>query len=119
MARVSLEGVNEVRVTRPGDDGQVVLSYDRLVAEGWGNLNVAGGDVVYVPEGLVYVMGQVKEPGPVAFREQMTLTRCLAASGGATEMFSADAPSGIKRTPTTTISRFMGKFRGCILGPPD
>ncbi len=82
---VSREGVNEVRLTRGAEGGEVtVLPYLPLVSQGSGNLTVRGGDVIFVPESLVTVMGQVADPGAVAWREDLTISRCLAAVGGAT-----------------------------------
>ncbi|MCB9780215.1 MAG: polysaccharide biosynthesis/export family protein [Alphaproteobacteria bacterium] len=81
---VSGDGVNEVRITRADAAGEVmVVPYLPLVARGEGNVRVAGGDVVFVPESLVYVMGEVGQPGSVAWREGLTVSRCIAASGGA------------------------------------
>lgn len=80
------EGVNEVRVTRVANGGQVqVLPYVDLVSEGRGNIEVRGGDLIFVPESLVYVMGEVQKPGPVPYRDQLTVSRCIAAAGGAAD----------------------------------
>lgn len=78
------DGVNEVRITRSDEPGEVlVVPYLPLVSQGEGNVKVWGGDVVFVPESLVYVMGEVGKPGSVAYREGLTVSRCIAASGGA------------------------------------
>lgn len=81
---VKLEGVDEVRITHGGEGGKVtVLSYERLLANGEGNISLTDGDVVFVPERLITVMGQVNSPGEVAFRKGMTVATGLAAAGGA------------------------------------
>ena len=77
------QGATEVRLTRGGTGGQVeVFSYDALLREGAASVQVRGGDVVFVPESLVYVTGKVADPGPVPFRADLTVSRCLAAAGG-------------------------------------
>lgn len=81
---VKLEGIDEVRITHGGEGGDVtVLSYERLIATGEGNLALTSGDIVFVPERLVTVMGQVSKPGEIAFRKGMTISTGLAAAGGA------------------------------------
>jgi polysaccharide export outer membrane protein len=83
---VNRQGVNEVRLTRAGGDGGVtVLPFEDLVSRGVGNLPLAGGDVVFVPESLVYVSGQVSKPGSVAFREGLTVARAITEAGGAAD----------------------------------
>lgn len=81
---VSAEGVAEVRVTHGGEDGEVTrIPFDTLLRRGEGNLALQGGDIVFVPESVVTVMGSVGKPGVVALREDLTLTRAIAAAGGA------------------------------------
>lgn len=76
------EGVNEVRVTRGGDNA-VVIPYDQLLAQGSDEWKLQSGDVVFVPQSLVTVMGSVGKPGEIAFREGLTVSRAIAAAGGA------------------------------------
>ena len=77
-------GVNEVRITRSKDGGKVtLLPYGPLVSQGTGNIGVWGGDIIFVPESLVYVMGEVQKPGSIAYSDGLTVSRCLAATGGA------------------------------------
>ncbi len=86
---VSKEGVDEIRLTRGGEGGETqVLSYERLVADGTGGLLIAGGDVVFIPESQVHVLGQVVRPGPIAYREGLTVSRCISAVGGAAAVAS-------------------------------
>ncbi|MFH1463041.1 MAG: polysaccharide biosynthesis/export family protein [Pseudomonadota bacterium] len=81
---VKSEGVDEVRVTHGGEEGDtVVLPYERLLSQGVDSLNLTAGDVVFVPQSLVSVMGSVSKPGEITFREGLTLTRAIAAAGGA------------------------------------
>lgn len=81
---VDNQGVNEVRLTRGEGDGTViVLPFDELVSRGIGNVPLNGGDVIFVPESLVYVSGQVGKPGSVAFREGLTVARAITEAGGA------------------------------------
>ncbi|MDP2307727.1 MAG: polysaccharide biosynthesis/export family protein [Pseudomonadota bacterium] len=85
---VSREGVNEVRITHAGQDDQVtVLPYDQLLTQGASDSARMGalsaGDIVFVPQVRVSVMGQVAEPGEIAFRDGLTLSQSIAAAGGA------------------------------------
>lgn len=77
-------GVDEIRITH-GDEGDRVtlVPYDALLERGERNVTLSGGDIVFVPEQRVSVMGAVKTPGDVAFRDDLTITTCLAAAGGA------------------------------------
>lgn len=81
---VENEGVNEIRVTHGSKAGAVtVIDYERLVSEGADNINLVAGDVVFVPESVVHVMGQIDQPGELAFREGLTVSTCISAAGGA------------------------------------
>lgn len=82
---VNRQGVNEVRLTRAGEGAVTVLPFEDLVSRGVGNVPLAGGDVVFVPESLVYVSGQVSKPGSVAFREGLTVARAITEAGGAAD----------------------------------
>ena len=46
-------------------------------------LTSQGIDIVFVPQSLVSVMGQVGKPGEVSFRDGLTVSQCVAAAGGA------------------------------------
>ena len=49
------------------------------------NLDVAGGDRIYVPKAQeFYVYGQVQKPGVYRLERNMTLSRAISASGGLT-----------------------------------
>ena len=81
---VNRGGANEIRITRGSETEDVtVVPYELLVSQGKGNLTLEGGDVVFVPESLVSVMGQVAKPGDVAYRDDLTVSTCIAAAGGA------------------------------------
>ena len=80
---VEQEGVTEVRITHSEQEGDVTaLPYEQLLASGEGNITLRGGDIVFVPASRVYVMGQVAEPGDIAFHEDLTISTCIAAAGG-------------------------------------
>lgn len=73
--------VKEIHFRRNGKT--TIVELDRLVSTGDGDVWLTAGDVVYVPEGLVvYVSGQVEEPGEVPYSEGLTVTRALAKAGG-------------------------------------
>jgi protein involved in polysaccharide export with SLBB domain len=80
---VAPAGVNEVRVSRNDQpDSVAVIEYEQLLRGGSADRRVAGGDIVFVPQSLVSVMGQVGKPGEVSFREGLTVSQCVAAAGG-------------------------------------
>jgi polysaccharide biosynthesis/export protein len=62
----------------------IVLNIDDVVREeGTSNPDVQPGDMVFVPEAkLVYVVGNVKNPQAIIFKEPMTLTEAIDLSGG-------------------------------------
>ena len=62
--------------------GSTVLSYEHLLLSGEGNLVLGGGDIVFVPELIISVIGQVEQPGHQALRRGMTVSTGLAAAGG-------------------------------------
>jgi polysaccharide export outer membrane protein len=78
------QGVNEIRITRGGEGGQVVvLPYEQLLTGGTSDLALGTGDIVFVPQSLVTVIGKVGKPGEVAFRDGMTVANAIAGAGGA------------------------------------
>ena len=81
---VSRGGVDEIRVTHGGDEDRVsTIAYQDLL-EGGTEARVEAGDIVFVPDSLVAVMGEVGKPGEIAFREGMTVSQSIAAAGGIT-----------------------------------
>jgi polysaccharide export outer membrane protein len=77
------ENSQEVRVTRAGEEGSMVVNLEVLVSGGSADLRLKSGDVVFVSEGqVVYVSGQVAKPGPVSFRGGLTVTQALTGAGG-------------------------------------
>ncbi len=78
---VKLAGVDEIRVTHEGGEVERI-GYEKLVASGAGDLRLRGGDVVFVPEQVVSVMGEVRTPGNVGYQEALTIASCIAAAGG-------------------------------------
>ena len=75
----------EVKVKRAhtANTEPLVVNLDRLMHLGEGNLAVESGDVIHITRGrVVFVSGQVTKPGPVAWREGLTITQLLSAAGG-------------------------------------
>jgi polysaccharide export outer membrane protein len=76
--------VTEVRVQRDGTVESIPL--DKLIAPGGTPPRVLGGDVIYVPQGVVvYVAGEVAKPGAVPYREGLTVNQAVVNAGGATQ----------------------------------
>jgi polysaccharide export outer membrane protein len=75
----------EVKVKRAhtANSEPLVVNLDRLMHLGEGNLAVTSGDVIHITRGrVVFVSGQVTKPGPVAWREGLTITQLMSAAGG-------------------------------------
>ena len=80
---------NEVRIQYSGErKGQIdTVKVDRLLGHGEGNRLVSVGDVVYVTEGdFVYVSGEVVKPGPVLYRDGLTIMQAIGLSGGTAKL---------------------------------
>jgi polysaccharide export outer membrane protein len=77
------ETITEVEITREAQ--KIVVRYEDLYGPG-GDLVVRSGDQIHVPQGkAVYVLGQVGDPGSVAWRNGLTLTQALTNAGGLDE----------------------------------
>jgi len=73
-----------------GRDELIWIDLTDLLTNGNIALNVPlrNGDVVFIPDSedtMVFVMGQVNEPGAVLIKVQLRLTQALARAGGFTE----------------------------------
>lgn len=80
---VADETITQIEVTR-GEE-RLTVRYEDLVRPG-GDIAVVSGDQVHVPQGnAVYVLGQVGEPGAVAWQDGITLTKALTKAGGLQE----------------------------------
>ena len=82
---VTGDGVSEIRVTRAATGREERVPYEALLSTNSGVLQLQPGDVVFVPEALISVMGEVGKPGEIDWREGMTLSQGIAAAGGLTE----------------------------------
>lgn len=72
----------------PGTE-TIVVDLNRLLLQGKVELNysIQNGDVVHVPFArTAYVLGAVSEPGPVLLKDNMTVTKAVAATGGLHKM---------------------------------
>lgn len=120
---VHVDGVNEVRVTKGGREDQLtVLPYDRLLAQGGAEQMLAGGDIVFVPQSLVSVMGSVGKPGEIAFREGLTVSNCIAAAGGALPTANLGRLyilRGEKRIKVNLRKVLSGRAEDIVLMPGD
>ena len=69
----------------PDEHGMFFVDLDKLINEGKTELNVEinGGDVIYVPEaGVFFVDGAVRRPGSYRIKEKMVMREALMAGGG-------------------------------------
>lgn len=77
------QNVNEVRITHRQDDAVQSVPYDQLLSQNIDNNILQSGDVIYVVQSLVSVMGEVHKPGEISYRTGLTVSDCIAAAGGA------------------------------------
>jgi polysaccharide export outer membrane protein len=71
----------------------IIIDLDRLIREGEGELNIDinGGDVVFVPEaGTFFITGAVRNPGAYPIRQRTLLMEAIAAAGGLAPYADAD-----------------------------
>ena len=84
---VSSDGFDALQLTRAGNENDVLqIPYQPLLSEGRSNVTLGAGDVLYVPDLTITVLGSVKNPGELPYKEGLTVSRCLAAAGGATDV---------------------------------
>jgi polysaccharide biosynthesis/export protein len=120
---VDTDGVNEVRLTHSGrDDHSVVIPYDRLLADSSTDVALAAGDIVFVPQSVISVMGLVGKPGEIAFREGLTLSTCIASAGGTlptADLGRVYILRGDKRIRFSLRKILSGKAADVVLQPGD
>ena len=80
--------VNRAIIGR-GKDKIIWIDLQDLLENGNMGLNarLKNGDVVFIPQGqsvIAYIMGQVRQPGPMLLRSPMTILEAIARSGGLT-----------------------------------
>lgn len=76
-------------LTRENGTGPIIIDGHKLLDKGDTTLNyiLSGGDIVYIPNvQQVFVLGEVKRPGGIAYRPGMTLLQAITLAGGLTEM---------------------------------
>ncbi|WP_343731154.1 polysaccharide export protein EpsE [Duganella sp.] len=86
MAQDGAESVVLIR-NKDGKSTRQVIDVIGLVRDGElaGNLEVAGGDVLYVERApRVYIYGEVQRPGSFRLERGMTVVQALSAGGGLT-----------------------------------
>jgi polysaccharide export outer membrane protein len=81
------------RGVEAGSDETIIIDLDRLIREGESELNIDinGGDVVFVPEaGTFFITGAVRNPGAYPIRQKTLLMEAIAAAGGLAPYADAD-----------------------------
>ncbi len=71
---------------RPDNPNIFLVDLEELVKKGRTDLNmeIQGGDVIFVPEaGVVYVDGAVRKPGAYPIKKQMSVREAIVSAGGA------------------------------------
>lgn len=74
-------------ITVVGKSGKSEYDLRNIVGKGDGsqNLNLSGGEIVYVPRSpIVYIYGEVQRPGSFRIERNMTVLQALAQGGGPT-----------------------------------
>ncbi len=86
-----------------------IVDMEELIKKGRSELNleVKGGDTVYIPEaGMVYVDGAVRKPGNYPIRERSTVQEAIVAAGG----FSRTADEG-----NIKLARYVGEGKRQVI----
>lgn len=73
-----------------GKDKVIWLDLRDLLENGNISLNarLKNGDVVFIPQGqnvVAFILGEVRQPGPILLRSQMTVLEAIARAGGMTK----------------------------------
>lgn len=120
---VTNDGIDAVRLTRSSaQDDVLVIAYEPLVSEGRDNLTLSSGDVLFVPDLSVTVLGSVKDPGDIPYREGLTVSRSIAAAGGATDVANVGRVflmRGDERVRVNVRRVLKGKDPDVVLQPGD
>jgi len=69
----------------PGEPGMFIIDLDRLIKEGKDELNIEinGGDVLFVPEaGVFFIGGAVRKPGAYPIKRKIIMQEALLEAGG-------------------------------------
>lgn len=78
--------VSRVLLSHTGSSEQEI-DYELLVNQAVGNVELGNGDRIFVPESLVvYVSGQVVEPGSIPYATGLTVTQAINLAGGFTDI---------------------------------
>jgi len=77
----------QIRKSRPvqGQPDVIMVDLDRLIKKGeiQQNIEINGGDIIYIPEaGVFFVEGAVKRPGAYAIKHRTVLHEALVEAGG-------------------------------------
>jgi polysaccharide export outer membrane protein len=88
------------------------VDLDRLIQEGdlSQNLTLKAGDTLTIPEGLeiqgaVFVMGEVKKPGPYPRAEALTVLKLMALAGGFTDFAAPNRTTLIREEGGKKVDR--------------
>ncbi len=89
-----------------------------LLTQGEGNLSLESGDVVLVKEGeFIYVSGDVSKPGPVVWRNGISLSQAIAAAGGANRTANLRKITLLRSGRPTRVN-LKSVLKGTIADPP-
>jgi len=102
-------GMNKVRVAR-ADGKSYVVNMFQLMQQGDPALEFVldAGDTVFVPEHVkgeeqrVFLLGEVRQPGPVPYFPNITMGQLIAQAGGWTDGALYDQAAIVRATPEVT-----------------
>jgi len=94
------------------DSTRTPIDIDRLIQQGdlSQNLTLKAGDTLTLPEGLdvqnaVFIMGEVKKPGPYARAEALTVLKLMALAGGFTDYAAPNRTTLIRQEGNKKVEK--------------
>jgi polysaccharide export outer membrane protein len=134
-ASADLRHVKIARQQRGGESVEIPVDVDELIKQGslQNNIVLSPGDILIVPfkrpEERILVLGEVRSPKPIAYREGLTLLDAFVDAGGGTDYADLDSvkivhtgADGKRQELSVDLARIIKKAdlsRNLTLSPGD
>jgi polysaccharide export outer membrane protein len=134
-ASADLKHVKVARQQRGGEPVEIAVDVDELIKQGamQRNIVLSPGDILIVPfkppEERILVLGEVRAPKSIAYRERLTLLDAFVEAGGGTDYADLDSvkvvqtgADGKKQELNVDVARILKKAdlsRNLTLAPGD